>query len=276
MRTHGWFLVLGGVALVLGCGGGDGDGSSNDSANRANLRRLYTGMIGYTVDTDEVLPDGDWMDVILPYSGLDESALRRPGVAAGGYGYAFDSALQGVAVNSVASPDGAPLIFESTLLARNAVAAYPANGLRRNGGVLTVYLSSRIDPPSRAKPTTDEVRTQGLANVKGLATGLVLYSFDNDDRFPESRWTDTIDPYVGLSREIIKSPSLPASAFGYAFNEDLLGVATTSLDASSAVPMVFDSDLTGRNATGPYLLPNPPRRGGNNVGYADGHGATLP
>ena len=275
MRGIGWALGVAGVALVIGCGGGGG-GSSREDPSRANLRRIYTGLLQYATDSDDVLPLADWMDGIVPYLGVDQNVLRRPTAPAGGFGYALNSSLVGASVNSFASPNAAPTVFESTILTRNASAAYPATGLTRNGGVLTVYLSSRIDPPSRLKPTTEQLRATGLSNVKQLALGLIVYSGDNDDQLPASAWTDTMEPYLGPSRELIKSPTLPAGGFGYAFNQDLLGVRTTTLDFPSAVPMVFDSNLVGRNAVGPYAVPNPARRGGNNVAYADGHGATLP
>ena len=273
----GWVIGAAGVALAIGCGGGGGGGSSREDPSRANLLRLRTGILQYATDNDDILPLADWMDGIVPYLGTEgQSALRRPTAPAGSYGYALNSTLLGASTHSFASPDAVPMVFESTNLTRNATAAYPATGLARNGGVLTVYLSGRIDPPSRRKPTTEQQRAAGLSNVKQLAVGLVIYANDNDDQLPQSAWTDTIEPYLGLSRELIKSPSLPAGGFGYAFNQDLMGVRTTALDAPSAVPMVFDSDLTGRNAVGPYAVPNPPRRGGNSVAYADGSAKTLP
>ena len=276
MRTMGWLAVTGGVALILGCGGGGHHGNSDDSASRANLRKLYTAAVTYSNDSDGVLPLADWSEAILPYGGLDQTYFHRPGTPVGAYGYALNSAALGLATSFVASPDGLPTFFESTTLTRDATAAYPATGLKRNGGVLTIYLSSRLAPASRVAPTTEQLRATGLSNVKRLALGLIVYSADNDDKLPQSAWTDTVTPYLGLGRELIKSPSLPAGEFGYAFDQDLLGVTTTSLDTPASVPMVFDSNLTARNAVSAYAPADPPRPGGDNVAYADGHGATLP
>ena len=101
------------------------DFTYEDKNSDANLASFSTALRLYQA-SEGVYPDaGRWMDEILPRLILNnlpkkeaEKKFVRPGVAAGGYGYAIDDAAAGKYVGDL--PKGTILVFESASTERNA------------------------------------------------------------------------------------------------------------------------------------------------------------
>lgn len=133
-------------------------------------------------------------------------------------------------------------------------------------GLATVHVVAG-DPP----------KTYGklcIANIKIDGTALQMYAADFDDRLPPDRaWMDALVPYVP-NRARFHCPKISEAggvgSYGYAFNSD--ASSKRLLDLEFQTPLIFDSNVLGKNAVAsPRLLPNPPRHEkGNVVGYADG------
>lgn len=113
-----------------------------------------------------------------------------------------------------------------------------------------------------------------ISNLKQLALGVTMYTVDNDDRFPgRDVWMDATSSYI-KNDAVFHCPDVvdeSNSTYGYAF-DGKLSFAAMPKEGADKAPLVFDSVNLGRNASGGLdSMPNPPRPGGGNVGYADGH-----
>ena len=90
----------------------------------SNLKVIGLANIMYSSDYDEHLPPADtWMDAYFdPYLGEIRYCIdpRMEDRKEGEHGFAFLSALSCVDTTSVAKPETAPLVFQSSLLGRNA------------------------------------------------------------------------------------------------------------------------------------------------------------
>jgi hypothetical protein len=92
----------------------------------SNVKQLGLGLLLYENDWDEYsTPANAWMDDLGPY--VKNSALfQSPAVAAANpnqYGYALNSAMAGINLQTLNSPSSTIAIFDSTVLTRNATAA---------------------------------------------------------------------------------------------------------------------------------------------------------
>ena len=113
-----------------------------------------------------------------------------------------------------------------------------------------------------------------ISNLKQIALSLTMYTVENDDRFPgRDTWMDATSGYI-KNDAVLHCPDVMDEAstmYGYAFNGKL-SFAPIPKSGADQVPLVFDSVNLGRNASGGLdSMPNPPRLGGGNIGYADGH-----
>lgn len=89
-------------------------------ASQSNLKQLALGVIQYTQDHDEKLPDADkWVDEIMPYVKL-QAVFRDPAAPGLRWGYAFNRTLSGVALADLDAPAATVLLFESTSGKKNA------------------------------------------------------------------------------------------------------------------------------------------------------------
>jgi prepilin-type processing-associated H-X9-DG protein len=137
--------------------------------------------------------------------------------------------------------------------------------------ILSIVLFPLYAPRRGARPVT-----RCLSNVKHLAGAMILYSQDNDGRFPlRDNWMDSTGSYrrPRVVRCVIFADDRdsPRNQYGYAMNQAMSGAKEPA--NSGTVPLVFDSINLARNASGTLdSLPNPPRHEEyNNIGYADGH-----
>jgi prepilin-type processing-associated H-X9-DG protein len=124
-----------------------------------------------------------------------------------------------------------------------------------------------------------------LSAVRQLALASLMYTADHDDRFMDrDQWMDAIEPYH-KTPDLARCPEVPLPhsdarphVYGYAFNSRLSSAPPPPEESLATTPLVYDSNNLSRNASDPFTsLPIPNRhRRGNNVGYTDGHAASVP
>lgn len=95
------------------------------ATSQSRLRQLSASMLTYASDYDDHLPPaGQWMDVTYAYNHnsllYHSPALESQGVNV--FGYAFNLDLAGADLSSLADPYSTPMLFDSTVLTRNATA----------------------------------------------------------------------------------------------------------------------------------------------------------
>lgn len=90
------------------------------ATSQSNLKQLSLGIIQYTQDHDENLPDADkWVDEIMPYV-KNASVFRDPAAPGLKWGYAFNRTLSGVSLADLDEPATTVVLFESTDGKKNA------------------------------------------------------------------------------------------------------------------------------------------------------------
>lgn len=103
----------------------------------SNLKSLAAAQAMYSVDDMGRLPGANWMDATLPYLKENVGALGCPSArnkAKDEYGFAMNEQLIGKLLTEAMALKEAPLIFDSTLLKRNAigpVSTMPSPGRHR-------------------------------------------------------------------------------------------------------------------------------------------------
>lgn len=113
-----------------------------------------------------------------------------------------------------------------------------------------------------------------LSQVKQLATALIIYTSDYDDRLPNrDQWMDAIGDYAKNPKIFIDPEIKTKGQHGYSFDSLLSNRDINSFKKPEQQSMLFDSINLGRNASDPFSsLPNPGRHDGkNSVAYLDGH-----
>ena len=129
------------------------------------------------------------------------------------------------------------------------------------------------------------IRTKALSNVKRSALSVIMYSVDNNDKYPVGEhWMDAVQSY-SQDPSVFRSPLAVKEghdAYGFAFRKELSGRKSTQVTDPSQWLMVFDSTILTRNAcSGVETLPVPGRYGAGSrrsdvAAFADGHAKTLP
>jgi prepilin-type processing-associated H-X9-DG protein len=117
-------------------------------------------------------------------------------------------------------------------------------------------------------------KTACLSNIKQSTTACAIYQADNNGRFPlRDSWMDVIDVrYESLLHcSELQKANASMELYGYCFNAKLSSALQP--DDPTTEILLFESVNLARNASGALdSLPNPGRhRGGNYVGFADGH-----
>jgi prepilin-type processing-associated H-X9-DG protein len=121
-------------------------------------------------------------------------------------------------------------------------------------------------------------------NLSVLSAAMLAYSEDNDGRLPPSTVWYGVLPGVGEDR--MACPLAHEMGSGYAMSKAMSFGRVKAIPSLAGAPLLFDSQLRGRNAAGDLSsLPSPPRHGTtwplaedpphNNVAYADGHVARV-
>lgn len=269
------------LVFTLGCSGifsslsSSGDGTTSPIG--VSSKRLYNlGLAArlYVSDYDDVAPLANWADGIDPYL-VEKSSFNSP-VVPGGFGYAMNRDMVGRNVLTI-SQDSTVLFFDSTVLARSAVASLTSMPVpARYGSQNTrVYVDGRVDP-EYVPPDLSTPLFISLNNLKRLGTANLIYAADYDEHFPQATWTEALFPYVRTT-SVFRDPSLGPSDYGYAFNRDVVGHATMDDSVPAITPVIFDSTVNAKDAVAPLsTLPTPGRYNGlNAAAFADGHAAKV-
>ncbi len=144
-------LIVAVIAAILwpvssGCGG-----PAPSSRCVSFTKQCLLASLMYADDYDDRLPlVVRWGDILQPYAKSEEMLKDVEGIPKGTYGRAFRKSASGIAAKSVKSPQGYVLIFDSTLLSRNAASelgTLPHPG-RHHGKDIVGYL----DGHSKALP----------------------------------------------------------------------------------------------------------------------------
>jgi len=109
----------------------------------SNLKDIGQAMFLYASDHDFLYPPTTWMDALKPVVRGGEDGLRCPAVPRDDkpvFGYAYSASQAGKFIVFANDPKTTPLVFDSTLLVRNAVGdlttlPHP----RRHGGNCLLY-----------------------------------------------------------------------------------------------------------------------------------------
>jgi len=122
-----------------------------------------------------------------------------------------------------------------------------------------------------------------MVNLKQLGLGSLMYSGDNNDRWPNpAYWMDQIRPYIKTEEILRDSEGVPPGGYGYAFRNNASISEAQSFNAAAQFALIFDSTLLGRNAHSElWSLPQEGRHKAwdgfvkDNVVFADGHGHSF-
>jgi hypothetical protein len=124
-------------------------------------------------------------------------------------------------------------------------------------------------------PAVSKARDQAktammMARAKQLGLAIAMYSEDNDDRLPPSEtWPVVLQPYIGDSEEILRSPFNPEAGRAWAMNANL---ETVDIRRGGDIVLFFEAEYGSPPAGGPELLPQEPRSPkGQVIGFVDGH-----
>ncbi|WP_038472927.1 hypothetical protein [Fimbriimonas ginsengisoli] len=118
-----WGIGVALVLVVLGCwiwplATGSPPGGSPDAC-LSRLAKLSNALQLYSADYNDRFPPAEtWQEAIDRYAGTNE-ALRCPG--APNFGYGFSRALGAKEMKKVVSPSTSTVIFDSKVLAKNAI-----------------------------------------------------------------------------------------------------------------------------------------------------------
>lgn len=176
------FILCGIPCLVAGplyqglFGFSVGTNEANVTAQCANrLRKVGQAMEMYTVSNNGLYPPADrWIEATWTYASKrhpeDEtgSPYRCPSVwrkESQGYGYAFNNEVVGIRTSELPDPDGTPIVFDSTLLQKNAHSDLDTtpkpprhrsgtvnHGISANGGIIELDRQKQNVSPEQSRP----------------------------------------------------------------------------------------------------------------------------
>jgi hypothetical protein len=148
---------IGGLAAVLFPAFNQARQAARTNVCETRLEQVATATMIYAIDHDDRLPLADnWMDAIDPYI-ESQAALTCPG-GPGRYGYAFNREFSGANLETIPQPEGAILIFDSVMAARNAASGIDTmpNPPRHNGVNYAVFANGMVLPvDAQGRPAFD-------------------------------------------------------------------------------------------------------------------------
>ncbi len=137
--------------------------------------------------------------------------------------------------------------------------------------LVAVVVVALIVYPLVARPReTDGHRPSCMSHLKQIATAMMIYGSDYDDRLPLGNWADATSVLL-KNDDIYRCPQ--ATRYGYAMNMDVVGkrVDYSSSGVKTTV-LLFDTDALGRNVVANLAARSPKRHGdGSHVSYVDTH-----
>lgn len=142
------------------------------------------------------------------------------------------------------------------------------------GTAIVVILASMLWPITTACACRPITPSACLSNLKQNGLAMLLYSGDNDNRFPDrDRWMDLTAAYR-KNEGVLHEPTVKSTTeFGYSFNAELSMESLLGIAAPAQTQMIYDSVNYGRNASDRLTsMPSPGRHHGRNATvFADGH-----
>lgn len=118
-------------------------------------------------------------------------------------------------------------------------------------------------------------KTTCMANVKQLNLGLMMYVQDFDEVSPPAaKWSDAIFGYIKAPL-IFNCPAHSTTLPGYALNRQVDRISMASVAMPSAVPTLFDAQVSALNALGGQESIDRRHMQGYIMGYMDGHARWL-
>ncbi|HZH99005.1 MAG TPA: hypothetical protein VEX38_08535 [Fimbriimonadaceae bacterium] len=134
----GGICLMGLMAAVLLPVFSQASQSAQQETCMSHLKRLGSAIAMYSLDHDDRMPTGEWMDALLKYE--DDPVTyacpvqRRRDTKS--YGYALSISVAGKQTSVIPTPAQTPLVFDSIEVGRNAIApttATPRPGRHKNG-----------------------------------------------------------------------------------------------------------------------------------------------
>jgi len=117
------------------------------ASSQSNLKQIGLGIIQYTQDHDENMPDAaKWVDEIMPYVQSKELFHDPSTPESQSYGYAYNSALSHKGLAVFLSPSETVMVFESTKGVKNSAdtgVSVPRPG-RYNGGTDYLFADGHV------------------------------------------------------------------------------------------------------------------------------------
>lgn len=128
--------------------------------------------------------------------------------------------------------------------------------------LLIIPIGAAILFPVFAQAKLAAQKTTTLTNAKQLALGMIMYTADNNDRYPRAQnWCDAVSPHV--SNPAVFSSALDLEfrgGYDFAFAMGLSSKNALEVDAPERTAMLFESATDAMNQFGgKSLLPKPGR-----------------
>ena len=117
-----------------------------------------------------------------------------------------------------------------------------------------------------------------LSNLSDIGLALAMYDPDGERLPPTKQWMDNVSLYLS-SPSILHCPGVAKESkdeFGYAMRRKYGGILTTTIPDWANEPLIFDSNLTQKNAaTDEVEVPGFSRHPQQSVLFADGHSSIF-
>ncbi len=128
--------------------------------------------------------------------------------------------------------------------------------------------------PAFANAREKARQTSCLSNQRQLATGLLSYAQDNNERFPpRTSWCECVSPHI-MNHTILSCPSLGGTRSNYWLNDPVPGRALAEFKKPAEAILQFEA-RDSWDRTGTETDMEKPHNGSGNVAFVDGHAKWL-
>ena len=133
-----------------------------------------------------------------------------------------------------------------------------------------VALLMGILMPALARVRQISFRMVCGTNLSGLGKAMLIYTNDNDDKFPTpAKWCDLLIEHCEVSEKTLRCKGAPEGPCNYAMNKNIEELGT---DAPSDMVLLFETNPGWNQAGGPEILTTDNHNGeGCNVLFVDSH-----
>jgi hypothetical protein len=137
-----------------------------------------------------------------------------------------------------------------------------------------VLIQVAIFLPALTRAQTQAKRIASLNNLHQLSIAAIMYTEDNDGKFPPSaNWPEAMWGYY-KSEKILQSPLEPTAGRAYAMNANLDNRTINQIISPHRTVLFFECRFGSPPGGGPELLPDTPRAGGSRgyvFSFVDSH-----